>query len=1053
MSPRPFINVAWNRPFLPALIDIALDLTDGDMGRAFCVFPHSRPALYLTETIRNDERIPKPCVLPRMESVSGLFGLIRAAARQDAATGAVPVGILDQVALLLHIVRDLRDTHGGLLRDLPLDDSKRFFPWGVRLANLMEEFFTHNREPDDYIHMEDQVTPFAAALLENLGTIHARYVAALRERGWTTPGFDAASVVRIIARGEDLSRIPGMAGKQIILAGFHTLTGSQQVLFRTLWERHGAAVCLHADPNIVPGGSAEPHWSCTDLIRWAGAWQTTITPFTAAPGSEPDAAHGAPRKPGEPVITFRAGYDVHSQISALAEELRALGHNPHNSHTFEGAARPAGESRAVVLPDTSLLMPVLHHLPDADRNISMGYPLARSPLFRLVECILAMQETKRGSGYHWKALIALLRHPYLKMLDPSPAPDQTPDQGKGRRNPSGHNFRRFLHHAERVVRASRRFAPLRDLAARTAATVTDGAGTGPEEAATALSAQSLAPSLALFSRILDAAVFRWESIATPGDLATALQGLVDLMRDHGAALWDHFPIDAECLYRLSVSVIPQLAHTALKEEHLPPETLFAVLRNLLAQERVPFEAYPLVGDQILGVLETRLLHFDRLFILDLTEDKLPGTSGHDPLLPDSLRGLTGLPGKRGREKVAAYNFFRLVNGARQVTLYWQEGVTAQGLNDAKKTRSRFVEELLWKEEEKLGRILTPEHPEKAGCDGPLSLISCRLPAVPREHRTIPAKDAAMRRMQTILEGDLSPSLLDAYLRCPAQFFYQRVGRIREVEGVVEGRDPLGTGTFLHEVLRGYFTDRLDKPLTADAAAAAALCDAFSRQFAESELSRTLPADDRIMLEEAVPPILRTLLENHAGRIPRHVEEKFRAAVIVDGKERTLGGVIDRVDEEAGQLLVLDYKTGHVPLVKHAVWQDDAFWDALEAWRPGGSGEYSGGSGGTGGSGDPLAAVAKAFASVQLPAYIYMAGRQTGRAVRDAAYVPLRMGAKDTPLFGEKTAEDVRERAITERIPALFRFLLRHMANAENFPPRSGQNCDWCLYKNLCIIAR
>ena len=1017
MNRQPFINVSWHRPFLPALIDIILDLTDGNIGNALCVFPHTRPALYMTDAIRGNANIPKPCVLPRMESVSGLFSLIRAASRygQRRGHGAVPVGILDQVALLLAVVRDMRETHGGLLRDLPLDDSKRFFPWGVRLANLMEEFFIHNRVPDDYIHMQGQVTPFAAALLENLGGIHARYTAALEERGWSTPGFDAASVIHAVAQGENIAEIPGIAGKRIILAGFHTLTGAQQVLFRHLWERHDATVCLHADPKVAQG---TPHWSCVDLVRWASAWGTKIVPF----------GETIPEPETGPEITFNAGYDVHSQIAALAEELKEADKN-----------RPENASRAVVLPDTGLLMPVLHHLPDTDHNISMGYPLTRSPLFRLIESILTLQETRRGTGpysYHWKALIALLRHPYLKMLDPVPANEQENGQ-HGEHAGSAHEFRRFLHSAERVVRTSRRFAPVADLSGRAAATFDEHSPPGPNSRLTLL-----------FDRILNTAVFRWETIATPGDLAFALQGLVDLMRDHGAALWSHFPIDAECLYRLGESVIPQLAHTALKEEHLPPETLFTVLCGLLAEERVPFEAYPLVGDQVLGMLETRLLHFDRIFILDVTEDKLPGAGGHDPLLPDSLRPFAGLPGKQGREKVAAYNFFRLVNGAKQVSLYWQEGVAPQGLNDAKKSRSRFVEELLWQQEEKLGRLLSPERPENAGVDGPLRLISCVLPSVPREHRAVPTTTHARKRMNAILQGELSPSLLDTYLRCPAKFFYQRIGRIREVEGVVEGRDPMGTGTFLHEVLRGYFTDRLNAAILADSKSVTALREKFLSDLANSDIYRTLPADERIMLEEAAPPILQTLLENHAGRVPLYVEENFRASIEVDGKPYTLAGFIDRVDQTPAGLVVMDYKTGHIPLVNSGVWHDAAFWKTLREWRP----EAGNNSSVASGPLDPLDMVAREFASVQLPAYIHMVREYTGTAVDNAAYVPLHMGAKDSFLFGEKMDASARICAVTQQLPLLFSFLVRHMASTATFTPKPDQNCDWCLYKNLCIIT-
>lgn len=988
---EPFINVPWNRPFLPALLDIALEKTGGDIANAFFVFPHARPALYMTSVIREDARVAKPCILPRMESVSGLFGLVRS---QVSARHATPVGILDQVALLLGAVRGLREERGGLLRDLPLDDSRRFFPWGVRLAGLMEEFLTHNLVPQDYIHMRDEVTPYAAALLENLGALHARYLASLEERGWTTPGLDAFLTARGIASKDCLNALPALRGKLVILAGFHTLTGAQEVLFRRLWENHGAIVCLHADPKIT---HAAPHWSCAPLVRRAGAWRTKITPF--------DPAGGAGE---EPEITFRAGYDVHSQLGSLAEELRAT---------------PPGEPgpTAIVLPDTNLLLPVLHHLPDTDVNISMGYPLARSPLFRLVESILALQETRRGTGpylYHWKALIQLLRHPYLKMLNPAPA-DGNADANR--------RFRRFLHHAERVARSSRRFSSLADLGARTAATYRDAERAEPG-----------ADLEDLFARILRATVFAWEDTTGTDALAASLQGVAELMRERGAALWAHFPIDAECLYRLDESVIPQLAHTALKEERLPPETLFTVLRGLLAEERVPFEAYPLVGDQIMGVLETRLLHFDRVFVADLTDDRLPGTRGYDPLLPESLRPLMGLPGARGRESVAAYNFFRLIHGARKVTLYWQEGVEPQGLNDAKKIRSRFVEELLWREEQKTGRVLAPELPENKGQDGPLKLISCVLPPVPREHRAIPAGEHARKRMRAILEGEISPSLLDSYLRCPARFFHQRIGRISEVEEVAEGSDPMGTGIFLHEVLRAYFAERPGQPVTATDAAVAAMRDTFRMQLASSDLRHTLPADDRIMLEEAAPRLLADLLRNHAGRTPLHLEKKFRAALAVDGQNRTLAGFIDRVDEEAGKLLILDYKTGHVPGMGAGAWQDDEFWPALQAWRPGDGDET-------------LNLVAGRFESVQLPVYAYIVGRHLDLPVRDAAYVPLRAEGGDVFLLGPDLSAAERTLALTERIPLLLSFLLRHMASATNFPPRPSQNCRWCLYKNLCII--
>ena len=120
-------------------------------------------------------------------------------------------------------------------------------------------------------------------------------------------------------------------------------------------------------------------------------------------------------------------------------------------------------------------------------------------------------------------------------------------------------------------------------------------------------------------------------------MARRLGGICELLLCHGEEVWPKFPLDAECLFRLMRDVIPALADNAMAGEPLPPESLFAVVRQYLAGERVPFEADPLTALQVLGTLETRLLRFDRVYLLDMTEDRIPGAPGRDPLLPDNLR--------------------------------------------------------------------------------------------------------------------------------------------------------------------------------------------------------------------------------------------------------------------------------------------------------------------------------------------------------------------------------------------------------------------------------
>ena len=187
----------------------------------------------------------------------------------------------------------------------------------------------------------------------------------------------------------------------------------------------------------------------------------------------------------------------------------------------------------------------------------------------------------------------------------------------------------------------------------------------------------------LINRILRDTVDTWARAHTLGGLADALSGLCDTLLVYGsgndesgagngkADIWSRFPIDAECLFRLMQRVIPALKDNGMADTPLPWPLMQAMLLELVRAERIPFEADPLTGLQVLGMLETRLLRFSRVFLVDVTDDRLPGAPIRSPLLPDSLRALLGLPDTRNREQLAAYTFHRLIAGADEVWLYWK----------------------------------------------------------------------------------------------------------------------------------------------------------------------------------------------------------------------------------------------------------------------------------------------------------------------------------------------------------------------------------------------
>ncbi|MBQ2760681.1 MAG: PD-(D/E)XK nuclease family protein [Mailhella sp.] len=1003
----PFRIVPWDDDFLLRIHALADELTGGRPGKAVIVFPLNRPRRYLLDIYR--KHADRPTMLPHIVNAGQLIQLCL-----ESWTRTVPrmAGTLDQVALVKESVQAVASSAPAgsplarLARDLEAEDGMaRFFPWGVRLARLLDECAGHMVDASDLLHVEDMVSDYAAALLGSLRSIQEDYRARIVGRGMSTPGLESQRAALMAGASPDLPL--KLQGRKVIIAGFVRLTASEDRLFRYLWEQ-GAEICLHTDPGILENAG---HWSCGEHRAWLKRWK----------------AHGllmGESRNMEQEMHFFAGYDLHSQLRELQKELERA---PHE-----------GESRAVVISHDSLLMPTLHHIPEKNINISLGYPLERSLLARLVERILQVRESMDGQGrVRWKPLMDLMRHPYVRMLcTAGESADGTQKLGAQNTGLNTHPLRPFLMHMEYALRKGKRMV---DAAALTADLLDDVLGDLDREA------KGLPPldgvnetNGALLADVVDILVSRWREVKTLGDLADSLRALCQLLLEHGRHIWPNFPLDAECLARLMQNVIPELADNALCRETLSLESLFSILRQSIAEQRVPFEADPLTGLQILGTLETRLLRFDRVYLLDLTEDALPGSPARDPLLPDSLRDMLGLPDSDRRDMLAAHTFHRLLAGAKEVFLYWQEGVQSSGVMDAKKQRSRFVEEAVWRVEQREGRRL------QAG-EGPLR--SAAFPVSPppaADERAIPRTADIDRRMEELLKKTLSPSRLDEYLSCPVRFFHRYVCSLKDMDDVPEGDDYPAVGTMLHRVLYRAFEPYLGRFLHAGDISEERLDALFREELLASGLCDSLPAQSRFMLEAAGPHRLHDFLAHQPELTEVLQLEQDSSAELMAGERRfVLGGQIDRLDRREQGLVILDYKSGRTSRSpRREFWNDEPLWQAMREWQPG--------------MADPLPDLADSLPSLQLPCYLYICGHDPKNAallrlspLADAAWVQLADGGEELSLMGTAVDEEERRSIIEERIPELLNFVLRHMAEAREFRPRRTPSCERCPYRKTC----
>ena len=313
----------------------------------------------------------------------------------------------------------------------------------------------------------------------------------------------------------------------------------------------------------------------------------------------------------------------------------SYGQVKHLESILDRLGDASGSETAVVLPDESLLLPLLNSVPESvsDVNVTMGYPLSASAVFVLMSDIAAMQmhmRVKDGAFhfYHkhvWDVLASGL-------LDCRQISDEVRKSGKfyiPQEDLNGH--------------------PLLDIIFKPV--LTDLASNSPDQI---------------------------EAYASY--LQEIVSALAARMAENGD---DVLELDAAKAYYTSVN--------SLRSRRLGilPSTFARLLDALFSGASVPFKGEPLKGMQIMGPLETRALDFRNLVVLSCNEGMFPRRSVSSSFVPPELRKAFGLPTYEYQDAVWAYYFYRMVSRAENVWLVYDS--RTEGLKRGEE--SRYIKHL------------------------------------------------------------------------------------------------------------------------------------------------------------------------------------------------------------------------------------------------------------------------------------------------------------------------------------------------------------------------
>jgi ATP-dependent helicase/nuclease subunit B len=596
---------------------------------------------------------------------------------------------------------------------------------------------------------------------------------------------------------------------------------------------------------------------------------------------------------------------------------------------------------AIVLPDETLLLPVLHGLPpDAvpSYNVTMGLSFQSTPLFNLVDLLFEVHLTgiREGSAetgygvprYHHGAVSKLLSHPFLRRyqawLNTQP---QQPEN--------------LLDHVCReIVRLN----------------------------AVLLNADDLL-KIGYRHPLIEALFATWNNC---DDIIRACYTLIDLLRqvytaekgdtDKAAAM------GTEYLY-LFYTLVKQLDSAFdCREQRLSVRSFRRFLYEQMARTRLPFSGEPLADIQVMGLLETRALDFDHVIILSCNENVLPAPKRHGSLFPYDVLKEFNLPTYAENEASSAYNFWRLLQRTSRVDLVYvlpgAEGTRTgersrfllqiendlaiqnprlvlenlvAAVPDASTLTSRAPSEaspLSNKEGKPAGSALASSvSPLFFGEEGGGGEVSAEDDAITPSNLgdLVLEKDPEMlRALRGVLERGLSPSALNEFLTCSLKFYFSRLARFQENDEVEETLGADGFGTVVHEALEELFTPFVKEKRDLTEADIPALLKQVPRivqkHLVHEEEERHARPDEglnHLFGKVAVQLISRYLegLTDQPGMLPLRIvglEKAMAATVFVDVPGRAeplplrLYGIADRLDElPDGRLRVVDYKTGLV----------------------------------------------------------------------------------------------------------------------------------------------
>ncbi len=828
---------------LVELIAAELAAFQPDLGRFWVVFPERRPAYYLRKALF--KKVGHGYIPPRIDSFDDFVDHLYA---EKFGVKDKKASFLEAVGILYQIHRQSPIPLGGQAF-LGFDE---FFPLGLKLYHDLEELKQAMVKPEALreadLLVQLNLPPETADRLQSVSFFYQRFYDEVKALGLSTPAGRLSFVI-------DHFSAEAWENESFILAGFFSLTRSEAELVKKL-------ISLPKTTLYLMAGRGLEHLANSLDIRLEEAEK----PSSLSDGKES----------GRAEWKFFMAPDTHGEIFALNRELEPKLKQPDKLNV----------KQVVVLPAAETLFPLYHQtlagLPPECFNISLGYPLTRTPLFSFFDSLFSLIQTiDEESRFYLPEYLRFVLHPYTKNIY-FPGP------------PRRAEFTRILFHLIEETLTQQKgklFWSLEEIEnnPRLADSLNRYVLSDPE----APEAEKL---LSHLKQIHEKTIVPFLEIKNLKDFARKMARITEYLENESTASRHVFFEPYVRAFLNQLEALEQSFVSSFRFDH--PRSYFNLFRKMTAEASVPFPGTPLRGLQVLGFWETRCLQFDEVYLLDMNEKVIPATGKTDSILPYAVRKAFGLPTYEDLERRIEYYLDVLTRGAKKVSFYFVE--------NSEKEKSRLVERLIWEKQKKENETDASKF---------IQAVRYQVALSSAEPGPIAKSEAVLDYLR---EFRFSASALDAYLSCPLKFYYSFVLRLEEKEEITDVLEKKEIGLLVHAILDRFFKRWVGKPVDPEKLTEVELRQAVAEEFA-SKFGQDL-SGSAYLIKHQVEAHLLDFLRNYQLPLIRKLavqgksfhllglEERLEDTLEANGTVFKLVAQVDRAEKRGDRIYIVDYKT-------------------------------------------------------------------------------------------------------------------------------------------------